>query len=188
MKKLIAGAVALAVVWMVWPYYALYDLANSINRADPTGLERRIEWASVRQGLREDLNQFFVRNVAQEIAGRGFPGAAVSASLGAMIGPALIDKTLNALATPQAVAALIAHGKVAARSGNVTDSGTAGEHGLQLNMLKYAFFSSSPFDFKVEIASANEAPIVLLFTWNGDWRLTRVVVPRKTIELIAWNK
>lgn len=81
MKKLIAGVIAVAILWLIWPYYALYELANSLNQADPVGLERRIDWGSVRQGLREDLNTFLLRNVAQEMTGQGLPGAALGAGL-----------------------------------------------------------------------------------------------------------
>ena len=55
-------------------------------------------------------------------------------------------------------------------------------------MLKYAFFSRDPFTFKVEVAlstQVSEAPLILLFKWNGDWRLTRIVASRQTIEAIA---
>ena len=53
MKKLIAGVFAIAMLWTIWPYYALFDLSSAINKADLTGLERRVEWSSVRQGLRD---------------------------------------------------------------------------------------------------------------------------------------
>ena len=193
MKKLIAGAIAVAILWSIWPYYALYELANSLNQADPIGLERRIEWSSVRQGLREDLNTFLLRNVAQEMTGRGLPGAALGAGVAAMIGPALVKKTLDVFATPQTIAALIAQGKMSGPSVRAAGSDAAeasNKETLHLGMLKYAFFSRDPFTFKVELApsaKASEAPLILLFKWNGDWRLTRILASRKTIEAIAWG-
>lgn len=192
MKKLIAGAITVAFLWTIWPYYALYELANSLNQADPIGLERRIDWISVRQGLREDLNTFLSRNV-QEITGQGLPGAALGAGMAAMIGPALIKKTLDAFATPQTVAALIARGKASGSSVSAIGSSAAegsSKETLNFGMLKYAFFAHDPFTFKVEVApsaNASEAPLVLLFKWDGDWRLTRILASRKTIEAIAWG-
>lgn len=191
MKKLIAGVIAVAVLWSIWPYYALYELANSLNQADPIGLERRIDWSSVRQGLREDLNTFLLRDVAQKMTGQGLPGAALGAGVAAMIGPALVKKTLDAFATPQTIAALIAQGKMSGPSVRATGFGAAeasNKETLHLGMLKYAFFSRDPFTFKVEVApsaKASEAPLILLFNWNGDWRLTRILVSRKTIEAMA---
>lgn len=191
MKKLIAGVIAVAILWSIWPYYALYDLANSLSKGDPVGLERRIDWSSVRQGLGEDLNTFLLRNVSQEMTGHGLPGAALGAGLAAMIGPALVKKTLDAFATPQTIAALITQSKMSGSSIETTGFGAleaSNKEAPHLGMPKYAFFSGSPFDFKVEIAPAahvNEAPLVLLFKWNGDWRLTRILASRKTIEAIA---
>ena len=194
MKKLIAGAIAVAILWSIWPYYALYDLANSLNQADAIGLERRINWSSVRQGLREDLNIFLLRTVTQEIGGQGLPGAALGSGVAAMIVPTLVKKALDTFATPQTIAALIAQGKLSDPS--VKSTGLGAEEGskkeaLHSGMLKYAFFSRDPFTFKVEVAPSaqvGEAPLILLFKWSGDWRLTRIVASRKTIEAIAWGQ
>jgi hypothetical protein len=194
MKKLIAGVIAVAALWSIWPYYALFDLANSINKADPTGLERRIEWSSVRQGLSEDLNTFLIRNIAQQINGRGLPGAALGAGLAAAIGPVIVKKTVDAFATPQTIAALIAQGKTSASSIETVGSGApkaSNQEALHLSKLKYAFFSHDPFTFKVEVAPSaqtNDATLTLLFKWNGDWRLTRISASRKTLEAMARNE
>lgn len=191
MKKLIAGAIAIAALWLIWPYYALFDLTNSINKADMTGLERRVEWASVRQGLGEDLNAFLARNVAQQMAVNGLPGASLGSGLTAAIGPILVKKTVDAIATPRTIAALISQGKISASSARTAGSGAPGasnEGALQLSRLKYAFFSQDPFTFKVEVASsaqAGDGPLTLLFKWNGDWRLTRISASWKTIEAMA---
>lgn len=184
MRRLIIGlivVVAIAVLWMLWPYYALYDLVNSLNQADPAGLERRIEWTSVRQGLREELSASFQRAVARNEANQSFPGAVFGTGLAAALGPSLIEKIVDVVATPQALANLIAQQKFGDPLANAT--GRAGieaaskKDGLHLDMLKYAFFSGSPLAFRVEIAPAANgrgAPLIFLFRWNGDWRLTRI--------------
>jgi hypothetical protein len=44
----------------------------------------------------------------------------------------------------------------------------------------YAFFSGGPFAFRVDVKPDNadlKRPLVLLFGWRGDWKLTRVFVP-----------
>lgn len=191
MKKLIAGVFAIAMLWTIWPYYALFDLSSAINKADLTGLERRVEWGSVRQGLREDLNAFLARNVAQQMAVSGLPGASFGSGLTAAIGPIVVKKTVDAFATPQTIAALISQGKVSAASVETVGSGApvpSNAEALQLGRLKYAFFSQDPFTFKVEVAAsdqAGDAPLTLLFKWNGDWRLTRISTSWKTLEAMA---
>jgi Protein of unknown function (DUF2939) len=190
MKKLIAGALIAGAIWTLWPYYSLYDLARSINQADPVGLERRIDWKDVRQGLREDFSAIFLRIVGNDKAG---PGAALGSGLAAIMGPMLIEKAVEAYATPQAVTALIVQRKlrkledpsVKTTGPEPTQAPTKG--GLHLDMLKYAFFSGSPFTFRVEIAPVthNETPLTLLFKWNGDWRLVRIFLPAKAIEAVG---
>ena len=185
MRRLITGSivvvVAIAVLWMLWPYYALYDLVNSLNQADPAGLERRIEWTSVRRGLREDLSARFQRAVAQDEANQGFPGAVFGRGLATALGPSLIEKIVDVVATPQALASLIAQQKLgdplANAPGRAGMEAASKKDGLHLDMVKYAFFSGSPVAFRVEIApAANDrgAPLIFLFRWNGDWRLTRI--------------
>lgn len=184
MRRLIIGLiviVAIAVLWTLWPYYALYDLGNSLNQADAAGLERRIDWISVRQGLREELSASFQRAVARDEANQGFPGAVFGRGLATALGPSLIEKIVDVVATPQMIANLIAQQKLGDPLANAT--GRAGmeaaskKDGLHLDMVKYAFFSGSPVAFRVEIApAANDrgAPLVFLFRWSGDWRLTRI--------------
>src|SRR5215216_3619935 len=45
----------LVMLWCGWALYSLYDLSSALDNEDAVGLERRIEWGAVRQGLREDL-------------------------------------------------------------------------------------------------------------------------------------
>jgi Protein of unknown function (DUF2939) len=47
-------------VWLVWPYYAVYDLARGFRNGDEATLQYRVNWDSVRQSLRGDLNASFL--------------------------------------------------------------------------------------------------------------------------------
>ena len=65
MKKTV-GIVGLLILvalgWIAWPYYAVYDFANAIQQGDQVALERRVAWDSVRRGLREDFNGVLARS------------------------------------------------------------------------------------------------------------------------------
>jgi hypothetical protein len=46
--------------------------------------------------------------------------------------------------------------------------------------IRYAFFTGGPFAFRVDLRPDSDTvkrPLVLLFRWSGDWRLTRVFLP-----------
>ena len=52
--------------------------------------------------------------------------------------------------------------------------------GFELIRIRYAFFTGGPFAFRVDLRPDSDTvkrPLVLLFRWSGDWRLTRVFLP-----------
>jgi hypothetical protein len=91
MKKTV-GIVGLLILvalgWIAWPYYAVYDFANAIQQGDQVALERRVAWDSVRGGLREDFNAVLARSTQ-------------GAGLAALVGPAIINNAIDSFVTPQ---------------------------------------------------------------------------------------
>jgi hypothetical protein len=119
-------------------------------------LERRVDWVSVRQGLRDDL--------------RVMLGSS-------RLGEPAPDRTVDPLITQRAIVALI-------RSVRLNDRGWDLEsrpgRGFDLLRIRYAFFTGGPFAFRVDLKPDSDnvrRPLVLLFRWTGDWRLTRVFLP-----------
>jgi hypothetical protein len=146
----------LVVLWCGWAAYALYDLSSSLDSEDAVGLERRIDWPPVRDGLRQDLRVML-----------GFPRA----------GELAPDRTVEPLVTQRAIVALV-------RSARLTERGWEMEprpgRGFDLLRIRYAFFTGGPFAFRVDLKPDSDSvkrPLVLLFRWTGDWRLTRVFLP-----------
>jgi DUF2939 family protein len=77
----------------MWPYYALYDLSSAVSAADPVGIERRIEWDSVRQGLRDDLRAALLQRLTHDQQSvLNAPGEALATGITAMMVPALTDR------------------------------------------------------------------------------------------------
>jgi hypothetical protein len=171
----------------VWPYYTLYDLSVALREGNSAALENRVEWESVRQGLRGDLNAMILQKISADTkAGNSSAGAGFAA----ILGPAIINQLVEGYVTPQAVANLIRTGKPSAVIDAKPASKEASEkpHDLNLRQLKYAFFAGSPLTFKVEIAPSDDInlqnPLTLFFKWSGDWKLTRVTLPADAINAI----
>ena len=154
----IAGWLLLFVVlWCGWALYALYDLSSALDNEDAVGLERRIEWVAVRQGLREDLRVMLGSSRLGELAP---------------------DRTVDPLSTQRAVVALIRSARLRDRGWDIADSKPG--RGFDLLRIRYAFFAGGPFMFRVDLKPDSDTvkrPLVLLFRWAGDWRLTRVFLP-----------
>ena len=145
------------VLWFGWVLYALYDLSSALEGEDAVGLERRIEWVAVRQGLREDLRVMLGSSRLGELAP---------------------DRTVNPLSTQRAVVALIRSGRLNDRGWDIADRKPG--RSFDLLRIRYAFFAGSPFMFRVDLKPDSDTvkrPLVLLLRWAGDWRLTRVFLP-----------
>ena len=146
----------LAVLWCGWAGYAVYDLSSSLDTEDAIGLERRVDWTRVREGLRDDLRVML-----------GSPGS----------GELAADSTVDPLITQRAIVALVRSARLNERGWEM-DPRTG--RGFDLLRIRYAFFTGGPFAFRVDLKPDSDSakrPLVLLFRWTGDWRLTRVFLP-----------
>jgi hypothetical protein len=144
------------VVWCGWAAYALYDLSSALDNEDAVALERRIDWTSVRRGLRDDL--------------RVMLGSA-------RLGEVAPERTVEPLTTQRAVIALLSAARLTDRGWDAAEDKS---RGLGLLRIRYAFFTGGPFAFRVDLRPNSDTvkrPMVLLFRWSGDWQLTRVFLP-----------
>ena len=140
MKKtvgIIGLLILVALGWIAWPYYAVYDFANAIQQGDQVALERRVAWDSVRGGLREDFNAVLARSTQ-------------GAGLAALVGPAIINNAIDSFVTPQGIASLLRIAKVPIPNADRRPSSTLDDKQrgrLQFEQVKYSFFLGRPSDF-----------------------------------------
>jgi hypothetical protein len=160
--------------WLVWPYFAFYELSTAVRDGDVTALESRINWESVRQGLRADLNMNFLKDTTkgQSDFGKG---------LAVLFGPALISQMVDGYVTPQTIGNLIRNGKPKLTQ---LSAEAAPQQSLAHGKLKYAFFDRGPFSFRVDLQPDGDKSgmVTLIFTWRGDWKVTRLVLPLDEIQ------
>ncbi|MBM3528167.1 MAG: DUF2939 domain-containing protein [Alphaproteobacteria bacterium] len=159
--RAIGWLVAAALLWCGWAGYALYDLANALDREDAVALARRIDWVAVRDGLREDLR-----------ATSAAPGAA-----------AMSDRAVDTLAGTRSVVHLLRNARFTDTGWETAASAAASgrpERGFQWFRIRYVFFSGGPFALRVDIRPDSDSvrqPLVMLMRWSADWRLERVFLP-----------
>jgi Protein of unknown function (DUF2939)/GYF domain 2 len=190
-KWLVAVPMLVVAGWIIWPYYAAYDLAVAVREGDVSTLEARVAWDSVRQGLRGDLNAVFLQKLTSDAKTDTSSGAALGTGIAVMLGPAIIDRMVDSFVTPQAIAAANRTNKTetvppgttnAAKNFNETIQ-TAGR--IRLDQVKYAFFSGGPLTFRVDFVPDHDPPlrrpIEFRFQWDGNWKLTRIMLPPDAI-------
>ncbi|VIO73312.1 hypothetical protein CI1B_49170 [Bradyrhizobium ivorense] len=161
-----------ALCWIAWPCHVAYNLAVALKDGNASAIESRVDWEHLRQGLRADLNAMVLQNVSRT-------GSSPSASgLVAALAPAIINQMIDGYITPQGMANLVGQ-KTRARAGGATTGDGNGE-GFDLSRVQHAFFDGGPFTFKVQLRNEkpNEEPFVILFHWDGSWRLNRLVLPK----------
>ena len=140
--------------WMAWAVVAFYQFRSGLQEGNRISLERQIEWSSVLDGLRADVQ-----------AASTSPGGDSEASAS------------DALLTRNVVLSVLRTARLDGRGSQVSSSEP---RVFNWRQIKFAFFSGSPFAFRVDVApDGGEAkrPLILLFQWHGDWRLTRVFLP-----------
>ena len=179
----IAGLLVLVTLgWIAWPYYSAYAIFLAMQDGDTTALENGVNWESVRQGLRGDLNALYLKNAGKEQndMGRG---------LAVLFGPAVINQMVEGYVTPQAIGNLIRTGKPTVPSGSAVTGtpATANNHvRLDSSRVAYAFFSGGPLTFRVDVRPDKSIEMqgitTLLFKWSGDWKLARVILPIDEIQ------
>jgi hypothetical protein len=104
--KLFIGACILMIFgWLLWPYYAVSRLSVALRDGDALALEDQVDWSSVREGLRGDLNATLVQKLRTE------PDDNVGTGLATLLGPAIINQIVDSYFTPQTIAYLIRTGK-----------------------------------------------------------------------------
>jgi hypothetical protein len=105
--KIVVGIVILvALGWITWPYYALYDFANGIQQGDQVALERRVAWDEVRRGLRDDFNAV----VLQRLSKTDSASSPLATGLAALVGPTIINNVIDSYVTPRGMANVIRRG------------------------------------------------------------------------------
>jgi hypothetical protein len=192
MKIVIGSLILVALGWIAWPYYALYDFANAMQQGDQVALERRVAWEEVRRGLRDDFNAVVLRSLTKNDG-----SSPLATGIAALIGPTIINNAIDSYVTPRGIANLIRSGKASAPSAaQIENSGAdqklAGtfddkqQRGLGWKQVRYAFFSGGPMTFRVDIApddaQTGQQPVILLFKWAGDWKLFRLFLPPEAFE------
>jgi hypothetical protein len=153
--------------WMAWAVVAFYQFRSGLQDGDRVSLDRQIEWNSVLSGLRADIQ-----------AASTAPDKDANAPT-----PPIQSSAIDASLTRKAVLNFLRIAELDSRISQTSKSEPGSDRVFDWRRIRFAFFSGSPFAFRVDLApdgAEAKRPLVLLFQWRGDWRLTRVFLPAET--------
>ena len=163
-KPLIGTLLAIGFAYGIYPYVTLYRLGEVVRGGDASALQSMVDWAAVREGIKEDICDLVIEQPQQTQASGELP------PFGASFARGIAANAVDQRVTPEAL--------LAAAQQPSAERGQPGA--LQVS---WAFFIS-PSAFVVDLSAPGQAtPIRLqLDLRRGAWQVTRVWLP---LELLA---
>ena len=186
MKKFISGLAALAIaatgIWLYFtPHLTVRAMQTAADNRDAPALSRHINFPAVRESLKGSLNAKMMSTLK---GNEGNPFA----TLGAALAGKLIEGLVDAMITPEGMAALIkgekpkpaapagkaAQGDSPARNDTSAPPGTARDSDTTM-----AYESWDSFAVTTRKRSSKDEPVVLVLTREGliTWKLTALRLP-----------
>lgn len=195
------GLVAcLALAYLASPYVSLGRFYFALKGADQAALQDQVDWGSLRQGFRDDLNRFADTTAENLLAGTAAADKGIKLSLTWKSLP-LADEVAAMLATPKGLIALYDHSKAI---GCMLAGFAAGgerrspeqclecEHPPDVRTrqfkvqgpnisrwyqkLHYAFFTD-PLTFRLDVMHGDVRVVLVLARQGLGWRVVRLTVP-----------
>jgi hypothetical protein len=173
MKKIAALIVALAALYVAYPYFALYRLGEALRMQDLDAVGDKVDWPRVRQGVKDDVNAAVLAKVkpddANPLAGLGvaLAGTLASPVVDATVTPAGLVAVANA--DRPTLATLVTQIYVSTPGGQASP-----------RLIHSAFTGLSEFDATImpRGATSDDGAIHLRLELEGGyWMLTRIRLP-----------
>jgi hypothetical protein len=163
----------------VWAYYGPHRTLNKIREAaekgDTEALRDLIDFPSVRESLKEQLNSIMAKKMTVELKDNPF------ASLGMMIASAIVDKMVDSFVTPNGIASLVKGMKPKFDpSQNPNENIDSSEEKNTENKIskKYRYEGLSKFIVSFCNKDKNTECISLILRRDGlKWKLTEIQIP-----------
>lgn len=153
------------------PYITVHQMKSAAESHDGEALSEHIEFPSLRQSLKDQMNAMFAKKMAEDEEMRDNPFAAMGAAFVGM----MVDKMVDAYVTPVGITQLMAGEKP--RPGADKGGGSADNSGRKpLSDASMAYESLDKFVVKVKGEDGDEGKFVLRRR-GINWKLTDIIIP-----------
>ena len=175
MKKNVIVVAAAAIVVLVGyvavgPFITIHQLKSAIERQDPEALASTVDFPTLRENLKEQLNAFFVSNAAIELKDNPF------GALGALFASKLAESAVDALVTPPGLANLMAGRPKQAQPEQHAQQSSVRAPELLRNA-RYTYDGMNKFSARVSAEQGQE--IRFVFTRHAlSWKLSNIIIPQ----------
>lgn len=168
--KLITFIAALGLLYMAAdPYITVYKMKSAAEAHDGEALSEYIEFSSVRQSLKDQMNHLFAKMMSEneELSNNPFAG------LGAAFSGVVIDKIVDAYITPAAIASEMS-GERSNRETAAASPEVQGRKPLSDATMGYESMNK----FVVNVKGETGAEVKYVLRRRGmRWKLTEILLP-----------
>lgn len=176
------GAAAVAALYAAYPYYTLHRLGAALEAGDRLALEQLVDWPSLREGVKSDLNALATRALAEHAGPGGDPDEALEAGIAAILAPMVVERAVEAYVTPAGIAELMRREE---RIGAPGEDEAAASHDWRFEVHGATF--AGPATFHFEFSNPDDpqpGPAIGIMELHGlSWRLTRLILPIEQLVL-----
>ena len=181
MKKgqwIVTGVVALVLIGVaaygLSPFFAFRTLKAAAKSGDRDRLEEVVDFPAVRENLKSQLAAGLMESMGQKSGMRDNPFAAI----GALLLPALTDRIVESIVTPDGIALLLTQAKVFTHRADHPDGVAPDEHASNLETrLSYRTLDR----FRVDLRRRDQPDATLSFTLERrglfGWKVIRIDIP-----------
>jgi len=175
-KKLVVGLVAATlaafiVAWAVAPIVAAQSLIRAAKAGDTAKLEQRVDFPSLRESLKAELNAEVLARV------RGDPRLTESdlGGIGMMLAPMLLSGAVDTVVTPEVVAAMVRDGEAPDPTNAPDPAPKAGDDGGDIHQ-SWGYRDLNTFSVTLTRRDAPNKRLALLLDRRGlfSWKLAAV--------------
>jgi hypothetical protein len=156
------------------PFLFLGSLKSALYKGDSTALENLVDFPSVRQSLKAQLSAVFTHFMATDPDMKNNPFF----GLGALFGPAMIDRMVDSYCTPEMLSMSL---KNAGSTAPDPDNKSSRISIPRLSQIDWAKYHLQPLSFDCFQYGTDDAR--LLVRWEGlGWKVTKLEFSPKVFE------
>lgn len=172
-QKVILGTVTgvLAVYLIAAPYITVHQMKSAAESHDGEALSEHIEFPSVRQSLKDQMNAMFAKAMVQQEDAKDNPFVALGVALAGIV----VDKAVDLYVTPAGITQLMAGEKP--RPDTERGSGSVDKSERKpFSNTSMSYESLNKFVVRVKGDDGAEGKFVLRRR-GTSWKLTEIIVP-----------
>ncbi|MGJ4748623.1 DUF2939 domain-containing protein [Leptospira sp. SA-E8] len=164
----VIGVLGIAGYVAAGPYITVHQMKAAAEARDGRALSEHIEFPSVRQSLKEQMNALIMKKMAEDQSLKKNPFAALGAAFAGTIAERMVDLYV----TPAGITQLMAGEKPQMQKMNAESASSP----RLLSGADMSYESFDKFVVKINGQSGNAGEFVLRRT-GLDWKLTEIILP-----------